>query len=181
MYDYTDNMQQIDTSDILGQISELAEHQREYQDIVDNLEKQLKVAKARLTSISEYELPALLDQVGISELTTANGAHVKVKETIRVSLSKERQNPAMDWLVQNGHGGMIKSEVTAKYDRGQESIALSLRDMLEDALGEDHVSMGRKVEPSTLRAFVKRQLESGTDMPLDLFGVYRQRVTEVKS
>lgn len=180
MYDYSEYDEFPDTSDVLGQISSLAEQQLEYQERVEELDSQLRVAKARLSSIAEHEIPALLDQVGVSELTTSNGVKIKISEKIRVSVSKQNQNDAMDWLVSNGHGGMIKSEVTAKYDRGQEEIASNLRDMLEDALGEDHVSQGRKVEPSTLRAFIKRQLEEGVDVPLELFGVFRQRISEIK-
>ena len=180
MYDYSEYQDEPDQSDILGQIASMAERQRMYQEDVEYLEKQLKLAKERLVSVSEHELPALLDQVGVAELTTTNGAKVKIKETIRANISKERQNSAMDWLVENGHGGMIKSEVVAKYDRGNEDVAVDMARMLAHKLGEDHVSMGRKVEPSTLRAFIRRELEAGTDIPLELFGVYRQRIAEIK-
>ena len=122
MYDYSEYDEMPDQTDVLGQIAALADQQKEYQDDVERLELELKRAKARLTSISEHELPALLEQVGVAELTTANGAKIKIKETIRVNVSKQNQNLAMDWLVENGHGGMIKSEVTAKYDRGQEDL-----------------------------------------------------------
>lgn len=180
MYDYSEHIDQPDQTDVLGQIAALVNNQQELEEEIEALETRLKRKKSQLASVSEHELPMLLDQVGVAELTTSNGAKIKIKETIRVNVSKDRQNAAMDWLVEHGHGGMIKSEVTAKYDRGMEEVAEDCRQQLVDMLGEDHVSCGRKVEPSTLRAFVKRQLEAGEDIPLELFGVYRQRSTEIK-
>ena len=41
-------------------------------------------------------------------------------------------------------------------------------------------NLERKVEPMTLQAFIKEHLAAGKDIPLDIFGVYRQRIAKVE-
>ena len=65
---------------------------------------------------------------------------------------------------------MIKNQVTANFSRGEESNATSLADDLE---GSGHrVSTKKWIEPMTLKAFVREQVEQGSELPHDLFNVF---------
>ena len=43
------------------------------------------------------------------------------------------------------------------------------------------VSQKKKVEPMTLKAFVREQIQSGQNIPMDLFGVYVSNKTTIKT
>jgi hypothetical protein len=83
----------------------------------------------------------------------------------------------MQWLDDHGHGGIIKRNITVGFNRDQEGDASVLQDELSDRF--ENVKADRKVEPSTLRAFIADQLEAGAAVPLDLFGAWEQRVARV--
>jgi hypothetical protein len=42
-----------------------------------------------------------------------------------------------------------------------------------------NVKQAEKVEPMTLKAFVREQIEKGKDVPADLFGVYVATRTKI--
>lgn len=162
----------------LLEISSLAQEQVEAEKQVEKLEAALKNAKEVLREISEKKIPEEMDRLGISTYSTPTGISVKVEEKIRASLAVENRQKGFVWLEENGYGGMIKSSVVVAFKRDE----LEYAEKLVEALREDEylVNLERKVEPMTLTAFIKEQLAQGKDIPLDIFGVFRQRVAKVE-
>jgi hypothetical protein len=163
----------------LLEIAKLAEKQHAAQEKVEKLEEELKDAKEELRNLAERALPNKMDELGISEYTTTSGVRVEVGEKIRATLSPENRPKGFTWLEENGYGGMIKSEVVVAFGRNEIEEA----NALVDELRSDHqrlANLERKVEPSTLTAFIKEQLRQGRDIPLDVFGVFRQRIAKVE-
>jgi len=148
--------------------------------IVADLEDELKRAKKELAQIEEQDLPELLDEVGLSEFTLADGTRYGVKESVHASISKANEDAAMQWLHDSGNAGLIKSMVTVSFSKGQEAQAQAIYDLIAQQEFVGSMGKSRKVEPSTLRAFVKRQLEAGADIPLETFGVFKRRKVEIK-
>ena len=74
----------------------------------------------------------------------------------------------MDWLEDQGHGGLIKRTVSVAFNRDQENEAVKLMDELSSEFSG--VSQDHKVESATIRAFIREQLEEGVDFPMDMFG-----------
>lgn len=164
----------------LPEIIQLAEAQHEAQKKVDRLESDLKTAKEELRHISEKRLPEVMDNLGLTTYSTKSGISVEVVEKIRASLPVENRSKAYAWLEDNNFGGMIKSSVIVSFKRDQLEEANKLVKELVSA--HRPASLERKVEAPTLTAFVKEQLSQGKDIPLDIFGVFRQResVVEIK-
>ena len=73
------------------------------------------------------------------------------------------------WLIKHGFGDIIKREVTAKFGKNDDKWKLAV-----EALQAKGIEIDTKeaVHHSTLRAFAKEQMEQGTDIPVDLFGLY---------
>jgi predicted secreted acid phosphatase len=66
--------------------------------------------------------------------------------------------------------------VTAKFGRGQDDIAEKVVNQLAEQ--GYYAEAQKKVEPPTLKAWVREQFEKGVNIPQDLFGVYAgQRAT----
>jgi len=68
--------------------------------------------------------------------------------------------------------------VTANFSRTEDARATKLMAQLE---GEGHDLVQKKwVEPMTLKATVKEQVERGVDLPLDTFNVFIGHKIKVK-
>lgn len=147
---------------------------------VAELKAQLEVAVAARDELAHVRIPELMDSLGQERLVLTNlGVEVRVNEKIRASIPVDHRPKAFKWLEENGHGSLIKRSIVVVFNREQQEAAAQLYRQLQSEFAG--VKQDMKVEPSTLAAFVREQLGNGSDLPLDLFGVFRQRVTEVKS
>jgi len=66
-----------------------------------------------------------------------------------------------------------------RFGRGEDELC----DRLKNLLGEQGfpLEQAEKVEPMTLKAFVKEQIERGNEIPLDLFGVFVGQRAKIKT
>lgn len=164
--------------DDLHELTKLAEAQRAAEASVEKLEEELKSAKEVLKNIAEKQLPQKMEEVGLTTFETSSGISVEISEKIRASLAPENRPKAYAWLEENGFGGMIKSNVVVNFGRNEITEAATLVEQLR--LSNRLANLERKVEPMTLTAFVSEQLTQGKDIPLDIFGVFRQRIAKIE-
>lgn len=163
----------------ITELSKLAEAQHKAELKIETLENGLKLAKEELAEIAEKILPEKMDSLGVSTFETSSGVKIRIKEKIRASLAVENRLRGHEWLEQHGCGGMIKSMVVVPFGRDEIAIAHELVEKLKQQHGR-LANLERKIEPMTLLAFVREQLAQGKDIPLDIFSVHRQRISEVK-
>lgn len=163
------------TSD-MARLAALADQQYETEMTIAALEADIQAARARLKELSEFEIPDLMDELGITEFTTASGTTISVKEAIRCG---NLSNPdGLAWLRENQQGGMIKSEVTVPFPKGGDEAARRLVLFLK-ANGFGGGKATQHVHNGTLRAAIRTMLEDGEDVPLKLLGAYIQRTAKV--
>lgn len=144
---------------------------------VADAETRLATAQENLKSVSEHQIPAQLELMGLKEFVDSEGRKVKVVTKIRVSLPEAKKPAAFAWLQDNGHGGLIKRTVTVAFNRDQQAAATELAVSLQGKFAG--VKQALKVEPATLSAFIKGQLEDGADFPEDVFKVFEQKTTKI--
>lgn len=161
----------------LAALSRLTDSLAQAEDVVAQLEAKLEAARAQVTDLAERQIPELMDNLGMRSFVTSSGHKVEVRKTIRASIPAANKDAAYDWLDKNGHGGLIKRNINVAFNREQEQEARELQGILSEQF--ENVRTDRKVEPSTLRAFIGEQLEAGAEVPLDLFGAWEQRVARV--
>ena len=129
--------------------------------------------------LSEEILPSLFAEVGLSELKLADGRLISVKDYYGASIKPEKRAMAYAWLRNNGFGDLVKNQVSCSFGRNEDEKA---RGLLEHLNKEGYESLQREwVEPSTLRAFIREQHESGKKLPMDLLGAYVGQKTTIKS
>ena len=87
------------------------------------------------------------------------------------------QEAGVSWLRGKGFEDIIKNTVTASFNRGQDNQVSELIKVCEEH-GFNY-NKKEKVEPMTLKAFVKEQVEEGKELPFDLFGVYIANKTKI--
>lgn len=142
------------------------------------LESELDTVNGDMRRIQEQDIPALMAELGMKKFTLEDGSEVKVAPFYSASISKERQDEAFGWLNENGFGDLIKNTVTAKFGKGQDDQAMSLlRNLVANGFNAE---TAKKVEPQTLKAWVKEQFEQGNNVPTDLFGVYVGQKATIK-
>ena len=179
-HDYSEYAQAVtDTSaeadSALAQLQRLADQQADQARVVADLEAQLTRAKEALRVTSENLLPEALDRVGIAEFKTSSGLVVSLKEQVRCGITEERAPKAYEWLREHGRGAIIKRRIALDFGTGEEERVTKLVQLLEQHEFADFDDK-QSVNPQTLGAFVRNALAEGLDIPLDLFGVFRQRV-----
>lgn len=167
----------VDNND-LKQVSGLVRQQLILEQRVEDLAADLKKAQADLAHISGEALPAALAEHGLTELKMADGSKVTIATVISANISKDRANEAHDWLRANGHADLIKNTVSVVFGKGEDARAAALISQL-DSNGWDP-DQKEAVHPSTLKAFCKEQIERGSDIPSELFGIYIGQKTTIK-
>jgi hypothetical protein len=144
-------------------------------------EDQLQKCKQLEERLLNKEIPELLSKMRLDECVTASGIEVKVKREIRASLPGhdriEARMGALRWLVDHGHGGVIKNSVSVALDRGQDTRADDLVVELR-AKGFD-VEAKKDVHAQTLAALVRELMGEGKVVPSALFNIFDQRLAKL--
>lgn len=177
-YDYSEFTETPDADD-LGRLAELAKDQFAAEQEVAEADAALKAAKAKLRDIAERDIPELMATIGVSEFSTTSGLKIKIRRVIRASIPVAKRPTAYRWLDDHGEGGMIKRSVLVGFNRDQQDEARSLLDDLRKKF--ENVREDQKVEPSTLRAWIREQLDAGKTIPMELFGAQEVRVADIKT
>jgi hypothetical protein len=180
MEDLFDSSGPIAGDDELASVSRLAEELEKAQAEVEMLEQALKTAKGKRAEIEFGKLPEAMAAIGMEEMKLTSGATISVRQVIRGSLPKDDagRDMALVWLDHNGHGGLIKDTVVAKFEKGQGNLAGNFVNAMADA--GITVSRESTVHPQTLAAFAREQLAAGAEVPLDVLGLWSGMQARVK-
>jgi hypothetical protein len=145
------------------------------------IEDQLQKIKQAEEQLLNRDIPELLAKMRLDDCTTASGIHVKVKREIKASLPGhervEARMGALRWLIDQGHGGVIKNQVTVALDRGEDSRA---DDLVVDlrAKGFD-VEAKKDVHPSTLGALVRELMAEGKIIPRENINLFDMKIAKL--
>ena len=144
---------------------------------IEDMEAKLKNLKKSRDILSGEVIPTMMQEMNISTLKLADGTSVEVKPVYGASITVANKEAAYTWLRENGLGDLIKNEITVSFGRNEDNKAQQYA-VLAQGQGFDPVQK-LKVEPMTLKALVRERLESGQEMPSDLFNVFAGNRTKV--
>jgi len=147
------------------------------EDEIDEQEKKLKELKRNQELLSGEVIPTMMTEMNISTLKLADGSAVEVKPVYGASIPAAKKEDAFTWLRENGLGDLIKNEITVAFGRNEDNKAQQYA-VLAQGQGYEPVQK-LKVEPMTLKALVRERLESGQEMPSDLFNVFAGNRTKI--
>jgi hypothetical protein len=174
-----DHLDQIEDSALDG-ISKLAHDAGQFEEKIEDAESLLKSLKVALHKITDEQLPELLEEMNLQKFTLTDGAKISVKPIYAASIPKTRKAEAFGWLRDNGFGDLVKNNVSVTFGRGEDTKATDFIDFCR-GLGFSPDQL-EKVEPMTLKAWLREQVEAGHPIPLDLFGAFiSQRATIKRS
>jgi hypothetical protein len=144
-------------------------------------EEALQKCKQAEEQLLNKDIPELLAKMRLDECTTASGIEVKVKREIKASLPGleriEARLGAFRWLVDNGHGGVIKNSVSVALDRGQDERADAL--VVELRAKGFEVESKKDVHAQTLGALVRELMAEGKIVPRENFNLFDMRIAKL--
>ena len=147
------------------------------EDELANKEKELKELKRKVELVSGEVIPTMMQEMNISTLKLADGTSVEVKPVYGASIPVAKREEAFKWLRDNGLGDLIKNDVTVTFGMSED---IKASDYANLAKGQGYEPVQKlKVEPMTLKALVRERVESGKDMPSDLFNVFAGNRTKL--
>ena len=96
--DFEANASAVETVEDSGlkSIAQVARLVRDKEDQVRILEEQLKEVKRQLLKLSDEDLPALLQEVGVNSFTLDDGSKVEVKTTYGAHIKAENKQAAFE-------------------------------------------------------------------------------------
>lgn len=164
----------------LKSVASIARAVAQQEDEVQRLESQLKSAKQQLLKLTDEDLPALLQELGLNSFTLDDGSKVAVKPTYGAHIKAENKDAAFDWLRAHEYGDLIKNTVSCQFGRGEDNDAVAF---MEHAQSLGYATEQKTyVHHSTLKAWVKERVVNGDEFPMELFGAFvGQRATIVRS
>jgi hypothetical protein len=158
-------------------------------DAVQKLSKvqaQIAQAEQAMAALKETEktlatktIPDMFDELGMKKFSLTNGTEVSVDTGFASNISSDHQLEAFAWLSANGHDGLIKHDLTVKLKRNEQELYDDIKKDLQ-ILGADFNDK-EYIHPQSLKAFVNEQMNNGSDIPQDVFGVYPIRVAKLKT
>ena len=150
---------------------------RDLEDQIKITEESLKQLKQQAETLSGEVIPTMMTEMNISTMKLADGSAIEVKPVYGASIPVEKKEEAFKWLRDNGLGDLIKNEVTVSFGRNEDNKAAEYAVL---AQGQGYQPTQKlKVEPMTLKALVRERIESGKDMPSDLFNVFAGNRTKI--
>ena len=172
-----DKVDSLKNTNDLKQLSEQVVKLRTLEDKYAAKEEELKKIKKDMDVLSGEVIPTMMTEMNVAKFSLEDGAGVEVTPVYGASISKAREEEAFDWLRKNGLGDLIKNMVTVSFGRNEDNKAA---DFAVLAQGQGYQpSQKLKVEPMTLKALVRERLESGKEMPTELFNVFAGNRTKI--
>jgi hypothetical protein len=166
-------------TDTLTDIADLAKQALSLEREIADLEEVVKERKAVLNELVEHRIPESLREINMTSFKMADGSFIEVKQFYSASIPADRKGEAYEWLRQNGYDDIIKNTVSVQFGRGEDDKAGHVIDLMrKEGLIADQAE---KIEPMTLKAWVREMVEQGTEFPSELFGAYVGWKAKIKS
>ena len=172
-----DRTQSITQADTAKSLSDKVIELKNLEDEIKNAEESVSKLKEKAKTLSEYELPKMMEEMHITKLKLKDGEAIEIKKIYGGSIPSENQEAAFTWLRNNDLGDIIKNDITVTFGRGEDNKASEYANLAQGQGYEPVQKIG--VHPQTLKAVVRERLESGREMPSDLFKTYEGNRTKI--
>lgn len=178
--DFSEFQENQGSTNDLQALTNLAAHQQELEDQIAETEAKLKELGEKHREVSWNQIPELMATLGVDTFTLKGGYTVKVDEKLQLSVPKKNKEKAYEWVDENGGSAIVKRAFVIAFDKEQEAFA---RKFQRDCAQRKHslpMEETKAVHSSTLNKFLRDKMADGADVPLELFGGFKQRIATIK-
>lgn len=173
-------------TDLLRRLATQTAHARNLTATVNQMEVDLAEAKRKLRITLEIDIPETMREAGVQQLTLEDGTRISIKDEIYIgadgkgfaTFPVEQRMAAFQWLRDHGLEGVIKHAIIAEFSKNEDALAGALIQYCE----EQKIAHADRetINPQTLKALIKEQLEKQVDVPFDVFGVTAVSLAVIK-
>jgi len=174
----TDQAKVITKTENIRSLADQVERLENLNQEIEKKEKDLKQRKKDLEHISGEVIPTMMSEMGLSHLKLMDGSSVDVKPNYSANITIANREAAFKWLRDNGLGDIIKNEISVSFGRNEDKKAADYAVLAQERGFQPTKKL--KVEPMTLKALVRERIESGKEMPTELFNVFVGNKTTIK-
>ena len=172
-----DRVQSVTQADAAKSLSDKVIELKNLEDEIQNAEESISKLKEQAKTLSQYEIPVMMEEMHITKLKLKDGESVEIKKVYSGSILPEKQQEAFTWLRDNALGDIIKRDITVTFGMGEDNKASEYANLAQGKGYEPVQKIG--VHSSTLRAVVGECFKSGQEMPSDLFKTYEGNRTKI--
>ena len=167
------------SDDQVSGIAGLARRAKLLEKEISEMEDTLKERAEQYRKLTEQTIPEAMAEAGMKKFVMEDGSMIDVKPFYSASIPKARQAEAFAWLREHGMDDIIKNTVSVRFGRGEGELCARLLNLL----GQQGfpAEQAEKIEPQTLKAWVKERVEKGQPVDSELFGVYIGQKATIKS
>lgn len=182
MSDVLDMLEDTGSDVNLSEIETLCDTLDVKQKALEELEAQVKVAKAEVDRLESVIIPEKMGKLTELKLEPSpgwpKGRVIKIKTVVRANIKEEDRETAFAWMDTHEHGSLIKAEVAVNFGRSELDSAKKLvAELREQNLPAE---LKQSVHWQTLSAWAKEGLEKGMEFPT-FIGIYEGKKIEVKN
>ena len=172
-----DRVQSVTQADDAKTLSDKVIELKNLEDEIKNAEESVAKLKEKAKTLSQFEIPVMMEEMHITKLKLKDGESVEIKKIYGASIPPQHQEAAFTWLRNNGLGDIIKNDITVTFGRGEDNKASEYATLAQGQGFEPVQKIG--VHPQTLKAVVRERLESGQEMPSDIIKTYAGNSTKI--
>ncbi len=168
----------VQDNDLAG-VAAMARRAKELEKEIEDFELMVKERKDQYRKLTEEAMPEAMMGLNMKGFDMDDGSKVTLKPFYSASIPEARRAEAYAWLREHGFDDIIKNTVAVRFGRNEDELCSRLLDLLR-AQGFP-AEQAEKIEPMTLKAWVKEQVERGNAFPADLFGAFIGQKVTIKS
>lgn len=164
----------------LKSVAEQAEQAEKVADYIERLEAEMEAAKTEYNRLTREVLPRLMGEAGLTEFRLTSGAKVETKLAIDSKMPKDEESRQAIYskLAPFGVDEIVKTTVSV-------SLPKDSAEKLEKALEALNAAgfnpaIERGAHHSTMKAWLREQMEKGAAIPMEELGFWYGTVTSVK-
>tara|TARA_X000001382_G_scaffold51240_1_gene34934 strand:- start:187 stop:795 length:609 start_codon:yes stop_codon:yes gene_type:complete len=191
MFDKADALKNVSVEGMKS-LSQLAVRVDQINDDIAKLESELSEKKKEKHQLEMETIPNLMDEMGETEGIKLKGLSVGRRTVVSASIPSlndkmtegerrecvAKREQCFSWLRENGYGDKIKNDVIVTFGMGEDNLAGDVVGILE----EKGFYPKRKVHvpPPSLKSVIKRHVEDGKPIDLDLFSGFLANAATIK-
>ena len=173
-----DQTKMLGKTENIQSLADQVERLNTFQKEIETQEEALKQKKKDFEHLSGEVIPTMMAEMGLSHLKLMDGSSVDVKPNYSASITIANKDAAFQWLRDNNLGDIIKNEISISFGRNEDNKAADYAALASERGYQPTQKL--KVEPMTLKALVRERIESGKEMPTELFNVFVGNKTTIK-
>lgn len=185
----------------LERLRELADDATLLDSEIAELTVKLTEKQEELVKITRKTIPDIMEELQMKSFKLQDGSELLVEDKVQASIPVANKAAAYKWLTDHGFDGIIKTNVSCQFSKGELEEAQKVVELLKK--NDISATLDQSIHSSTLLSFIKERLAAAADevenptvvecdgfeadtekavsLPMDIFSVYEFKQAKIKA